>query len=274
MANDERKFGEDAVLISVLALGLLGPVAIYLFKVAVPQIVVAVLLGCAVAALVYRWLGGISADTSFAIGALKLGGSMAALLGCAWFFNSQLVAQTSIDMDKLFKPHHKDWFAFDRESAAPVAVEVGELGEIEEPSADFLADMRLDISQTGDSYRVVSEKGGFSLGVLGQGDLEALGLGGADLPDGLSPFVVTRRLSADKSAPLDPIPFTLRTGPYGNEHSSFRLLSSDGTDVIQGSIYQKGARVFETDAGTWVVAVVEVDHGAGPPYAKFAVGKL
>jgi hypothetical protein len=58
----------------------------------VPPIVVSFLLATGLAALTYKYLGGIH-GASFAIGTLKLGGALAALVGIALLINSNLVPQ-------------------------------------------------------------------------------------------------------------------------------------------------------------------------------------
>jgi hypothetical protein len=58
----------------------------------VPPIVVSFLLSTGLAALAYRYLGGIQ-GASFTVGALKLTGALAALVGIAWFINGKLVSQ-------------------------------------------------------------------------------------------------------------------------------------------------------------------------------------
>ena len=60
----------------------------------IPPIVVSFLLATGLAALAYRYLGGIQ-DASFGIGALKLGGSLGALVGIALLINQVLPAQVS-----------------------------------------------------------------------------------------------------------------------------------------------------------------------------------
>jgi hypothetical protein len=63
----------------------------------VPPVVVSFLLATGLAALAYRYLGGIP-SASFSIGALKLSGALAALVGIALLINSQLLPQTSVQV--------------------------------------------------------------------------------------------------------------------------------------------------------------------------------
>ena len=57
----------DIVLISVIIIGFIGSVVIYMSDIMIPAIIISVLLGSAVSALVYRFLGGISSDSSFTV---------------------------------------------------------------------------------------------------------------------------------------------------------------------------------------------------------------
>ena len=86
---------EDIVILAFAILGLGGGVALWLAK--SPPIIISVFLGIGVAALAYRFLGGISSGSSFGDGALKVGGSLGALLAAASFINSPLVQQTTMN---------------------------------------------------------------------------------------------------------------------------------------------------------------------------------
>lgn len=91
-APSHSKF-ENTVIAIVLFAALGGAVALKLTNPDAPPILIATLAGTGVAALVYRFLGGIAPDTSMTIGALKLGGTLAALIGVAWFIDERLVAE-------------------------------------------------------------------------------------------------------------------------------------------------------------------------------------
>jgi hypothetical protein len=77
--------GEDRVVICFSLLGLLGSVAFYFLR--MPSIIISIFLSAGITALVYRFLGGIK-DASFGIGALKLGGTIAVLIGVAYWIDS------------------------------------------------------------------------------------------------------------------------------------------------------------------------------------------
>jgi hypothetical protein len=91
----KRPWVNDEIVVTAFAiLGVGGAVALplrYGFS-GVPPIVVSFLLATGLAALAYRYLGGID-GASFTVGAFKLTGALAALVGIAWFINGKLVTQ-------------------------------------------------------------------------------------------------------------------------------------------------------------------------------------
>jgi hypothetical protein len=78
--------GEDKLVILFSLLGLLGCVALYFLR--LPSIIVSVFLSLGITSWVYKFLGGISSSTTFNIGPVKLGGTLAALAGVAFWVNS------------------------------------------------------------------------------------------------------------------------------------------------------------------------------------------
>ncbi|MCI0622194.1 MAG: hypothetical protein L0387_11110 [Acidobacteria bacterium] len=87
-----REWSLDDKFVAAFALLGFGS-AVYLpLRFNIPPIVISFLLATGLAALTYRWLGGIP-GTSFVIGTLKLGGALAALVGIALLINTHLVNQ-------------------------------------------------------------------------------------------------------------------------------------------------------------------------------------
>ncbi|RAP33490.1 hypothetical protein DID80_08030, partial [Candidatus Marinamargulisbacteria bacterium SCGC AAA071-K20] len=82
---------ENKVILTAIVVGFFGSAVLH--NMAMPPIVVAVFLSTGISSLVYRFLGGLQVN-SFNLGAVKLSGSVAALIACVWFINAQLVAQT------------------------------------------------------------------------------------------------------------------------------------------------------------------------------------
>jgi hypothetical protein len=95
--STRRGWNLDEIVVSAFAIfGVAGavflPLAFGFNK--IPPIVVSFLLATGLAALAYRYLGGIQ-GTSYGIGALKLTGSLGALVGIAMLINQFLPAQVT-----------------------------------------------------------------------------------------------------------------------------------------------------------------------------------
>ncbi len=130
------------VFVALIVVGCLGAgIALALFIEDTPAMLLSVVLACAVAALLYGILGGVS-EAGFDFGPLKMGGSAAVLLGGAFLFNQflqeqmQEIRNASIEeaveealSRARFIPHeHIDppggWIAIDRETAMPISVRI------------------------------------------------------------------------------------------------------------------------------------------------------
>jgi hypothetical protein len=86
-----KLLADDVVVIVFAGIGFIGSVVLYLWTSAAP-IIIAFFLATGIAAFVYKFLGGIQ-GASIAIGTLKLGGVMAALVGLALIINGKLETQ-------------------------------------------------------------------------------------------------------------------------------------------------------------------------------------
>jgi hypothetical protein len=268
---------EDVVVVAVIALGFLGSALAFVIRVDIPPIIIAVFLGSAVSALVYRFLGGIATETTFTMGAFKVGGTMAALLGSSYFINAQLVTQT-LNMDELFEPHVTQWFAMEKQTAVPIRVKIrGVSNDIPEPAPNTLENAQLQVKREDTGFSVFPMDADFSLGRLNPRELRSAALY-TSVGQKLEPFVVTRRLPPDSAnIDLDPIPFRISTNRYGGDFSRYTLVDDAGNEIYHGSIYRKQAEIVEVDGRVYVIAVVEVDHEpeeGDPPYAKFAIGEV
>ncbi len=87
-----RGWNLDEIVVAAFAIfGVAGGVFLPL-RYSIPPITTSFLLATGLAALAYRFLGGIP-GTSITVGALKLGGALAALVGIALIINNALVGQ-------------------------------------------------------------------------------------------------------------------------------------------------------------------------------------
>ena len=264
---------EDMVLVAVMALGLLGSPVMYAAGINIPAVMHALLLGSAVAALVYRFLGGIAAQTSFAIGALRVGGSLAALLGTAITIYHLFPAPV-VPLNELFKPNINGWFAMDKASALPIRVEVASLGQLPLPNSDALANIPLTLRRSEERF-VVSAKGrqNFDLGTVTENDVRELGVN-VSLSRKSEGFQVTKELkSGVEDYDLDPLPLKLRTGKYDEDFTRYALVDADGKEY-PGSIRRRDSEVVQVGNRFFLVAVIEINHQHPEPWAKFAVGEI
>jgi hypothetical protein len=95
-ATGRHWYVDEIVVASFAFLGVGGAVFLPL-RYTIEPIITSFLLATGLAALTYRFLGGIQ-GASFTVGSLKLGGALAALVGIAMLINNTLVGQ-------LPKPH-------------------------------------------------------------------------------------------------------------------------------------------------------------------------
>lgn len=264
---------EDVVIIVVVGVGFVGSVIIYVLN--LPSIMVAVFLATGVASLVYRFLGGIQSAT-FNIGPVKLAGTIAALIGCAWFINTQLDRQTKCDLSKV-----DTWFAINYDGI-PVGVGIkGAKGSIEIPPLDTLADNALYMKHDDHEFMVLSKDSAFILGSVSDQVLSGINLFNT-MEGKLDEFIVTRRLPADtQDVDLTPIPFKLSTGTYENDCSQYTLTESAGDTLRGGHIKLRHAEIVKIRDEYYLVGVVEVNHSVDTienvvrrPYAKFVVGEI
>lgn len=87
-----RQLTSDDIVVLIFALlGFAGSVALVLFT-SVPAIIASFWMATGIAGLAYRYLGGIQI-ASFTVGALRLGGAIAALVGIALLIDACLVRE-------------------------------------------------------------------------------------------------------------------------------------------------------------------------------------
>jgi hypothetical protein len=88
----KRGWSADEIVVASFAFLGVGVGAFLSLRPNVPPITASILLATGLAALAYRYLGGVE-GSSFSVGALKLTGALAALVGIALLINSKLSSQ-------------------------------------------------------------------------------------------------------------------------------------------------------------------------------------
>lgn len=87
---------EDIVVTAAVAIGIVGGGIMSLFS-KIPPIIIGIFLGMGISSLVYRFLGGITQDNSFAVKGIKLTGTVAVWIVCALIINNELAKQIPIN---------------------------------------------------------------------------------------------------------------------------------------------------------------------------------
>lgn len=279
---------ENKVILTTILTGFIGGVLIYFLK--LPAIVVSIFLATGIAALVYRFLGG-TAGASMVMGTLKLSGSIAVLLGSAYFINGELVKQTKSSDDQersgpttvSFDPHRSNWVAVDKATGLPLQVKINETGnELPLASKTVFKDNRLQVKKNGNRLLIVPE----SDSTFVFGNMEITQLNEVGFFDNLTKtenFVVTDRLTLAEENNLTPLPFKIKTIGFANDFSHFQLINSKTDEVdLQNQIYRRSYIIEQVNNKTYLIWVVEVSHKAKDPddpesigpYAKFAITEL
>lgn len=80
---------EDIVVTSSVAIGILGGGIMSLFA-KIPPIIVGIFLGMGISSLIYRFLGGIGQDNTFAVKGIKLTGTVAVWIASAFLISTEL----------------------------------------------------------------------------------------------------------------------------------------------------------------------------------------
>ncbi|HNP19220.1 MAG TPA: hypothetical protein PKL31_12345 [Fulvivirga sp.] len=276
------KFENQVILITILT-GFIGSVILYFLK--LPPVVIAIFLGSGIAALVFRFLGG-TAGTTMAMGTLKLSGSIAVLLGSAYYVNQQLEKQLTPIAKGIqtvtFTPQKSTWMAIDKASGSPIDLLVNETNQnIKAPQNSSLKNNPLKLSSVGDKLFVTAEGNEFELGQIAKKDLKRLNL--FDTIQNSSNYVVTDRLNINKLAVLTPLPFYIKTIAYANEYSQFQILDKSSNEVlIESQIYRRRFQITRIKNKTYLIGVVEVNHtplnpddpNSLEPYAKFVIAEI
>jgi hypothetical protein len=125
----------DKFFITVTASGFVGGTVLSLIPGIVP-LVPAIFFGSGVSSLVYRFMGGIRQDTTFTLGVVKLGGTLASLVGTIWIFNGIINAQLPAVQLSLDPKEHK-LLVLDRDTRklVPVKIVVNNIPRLAKPTS-------------------------------------------------------------------------------------------------------------------------------------------
>ena len=106
-SNNNRKKFEDNVLIVLILIGLAVGSILYFMNEGRP--ISSIFVSFALSCLLYRFLGGIAQETKFSVGAFKLGGSAAFMIGCIFFMNEYIFPAPQ-QMTVILKAPEDRWY--------------------------------------------------------------------------------------------------------------------------------------------------------------------
>ena len=271
---------DDIVIISVIAICGLGGVLLTFFRAPAAPILTSIFMATAMSALVYRFLGGIHAGTSFSMGFIQVGGSLAALFGLIYFLNPIMERQMSIDPDNPFPG--AQWFAMGPDLIPRESVDVGAYGPLRAPAVQPLTG-RLSIEKRddNDAFSISSKSSDHSFPL---GDIES-----SSLRDFVRVTFPEQRIDTYKSDLLparspDPKlrasgfgwPFSLETGMFDEGRSQYFLTNkSTGEKIYEGWLRNRQYEIAYVEGRPYFVAVAAANHQrADSSWVQFIIGEL
>jgi hypothetical protein len=124
-----RKYFNDAVIIVVIIIGLIGGVVSA--NSSLSSISVAIFFALAITSFTYRFLGGINETTGFTLGAVKTSGTLAALFGSIWLIVELYEVPSDFSFPVDLRPNQIYLFDASGEPAERVVTPPGD-GEVQE----------------------------------------------------------------------------------------------------------------------------------------------
>ncbi len=100
----DKKY-EDRMLVVFILVGLVGGSLFYFLKDGQP--LSSIFMTFALSSILYRFLGGIGQGTKFSVGAFRLGGSAAFMIGCIFFINEYIFPKPEINTIVLSTPQDR-----------------------------------------------------------------------------------------------------------------------------------------------------------------------
>jgi len=290
----DRLTAEDIVIIIAIVLTLLlAPFLTFLWfletPILIPPPVIAIFLGIAVSALLYRFLGGVH-DASFTVGALKVTGTAAILIGVAWWSNGELKNSLPkvkskyppFDIKHDVVPNYKSWYAVNIDTGKPVSLDFPKHNQKQNlPSIEVLNDIRLnqklELKVKEGAIAVIQKNNHKSiLGVIDKNDLSEIGYHNEMKVD-LKPYRVAT-FKASQSIDINTnLPFTVETNGFSENYTRFILRSkNDQSIVYEDSIQLRGAKLFKHESKFYLISVVQVNHAPDnvDPYAKIYIAEI
>jgi len=293
-ANSNRSLNaEDLVIVIAIVITLLlSPLLAALWflekPILIPPPIISIFLGIAVSALLYRFLGGVH-NASFTVGALKVTGTAAILIGVAYWSNGQLekyLPQKTpeyphFDFEKDVSPDASGWYAVDLDTGKPVSINFrGHDQQHPAPAQNELDTLRqnrnLGLKRVDGQLLVYAKDSQHIVGLLAQQELNAQGYHNSDDIE-LRPYRVETFASVQESDINRNLPFTVATNGFSEDYTRFILKSKqDGSTLLEDAILRRGAKIFKYQQKYYLISVVQVNHAPESiePYAKIYIAEI
>ena len=274
---------EDRIIVGAIVFGFGAPVVLAVLDaltgLQLPPVYYGMCLGTGIAALVYRFLGGIS-DVTTVIGGVKLTGVIGALVGTGLLVNSQWERQTEPGAEAFaaFDPPAAQWYAVGRSDGQPFVVRLPATGDSIPPlSAEGLArfDLFIDTSRVrgGEAVVVRGEGPGAAVGRLRLRELAKVGAFNAFGP--ANELFLSERFVQNTEQDTRLFPFRLRVGRVFVPTEYALVAPENGRVLASGKLSNKASEVQVVDGRHYLVALVEADHNQGEQsWSRFAVVAL
>jgi len=277
-----------AIVITLLLSPLLAALWFLEKPILIPPPIISIFLGIAVSALLYRFLGGVH-NASFTVGALKVTGTAAILIGVAYWSNGQLekyLPQKTpeyphFDFEKDVSPDASGWYAVDLDTGKPVSINFrGHDQQHPAPAQNELDTLRqnrnLGLKMVDDQLLVYAKDSQHIVGLLAQQELNAQGYHNSDDIE-LRPYRVETFASVQESDINRNLPFTVATNGFSEDYTRFILKSKqDGSTLLEDAILRRGAKIFKYQQKYYLISVVQVNHAPESiePYAKIYIAEI
>ncbi|NAX32661.1 hypothetical protein CAG63_21665, partial [Vibrio sp. V37_P2S8PM304] len=276
------------IIVTTLLLALISTALWFLEDpILIPPPIIAIFLGIAVAAVLYRFLGGVS-DATFKVGALRVTGAAAILIFVAWWADGKLEANKPMpavvpfDLTKHSIPEVATWFAVDKETGRPIKVTFPPFNQTHEPPqmAEINGKRRKNVLALNKEGELIIVKSNESEGrVLGSVDVNEINK--LDFYDTFSLQLKSYRVVSfgpnDKVDINKDLPFILESrGFYDNYSNIYVIDKTTNEDVKELNMYLREAKVIEFLNRYYLISVVQVNHESSSvdPYAKIYVAEI
>jgi hypothetical protein len=277
--SDKEKI-EFWVIITVFVLGLIGGTLFYILK---EKPLSAVFWSLLLGSFIYKFLGGIAKENTFRIGAFKLCGSAAFIIGAIFFLNYIFNPPPKNEIIK--ERPTRSWFPF-LESGLPGRVVIKD-----KDGKEIVFELGNEDKATVQEHRYILERGENYYWIKRKNNPDFL-IGKVDVPD-LGNDLFNNIESPEYKDIFTLKPFDEQKNEYRNENLPFYLkvhqgyldiIKLDGKPLLRNEeIVRRSLYAYKIDSMFYIVCIVDVRHvdeNSETPlqpedwYSRYFVGKF